>query len=649
MAHSDATNAIGLVAVLLLIRSRSGPRLVFHHPEEAQPTFPARQAQRSDTDDSSSETDDDNDASDRKAARTSAKVDGNEDGHANGRLGSESVFGHSIDSLEKLLSPGRWCDRKKFEIRINRLTFVGHPVYSLEDGAWTAKDKSAKDARKAKETTNREYADYHMYLNPESLANTPPHLGPMRDAERDFTHMPDSFDSQTIDKLGTSADSHATVSSGGQAAEQLSLFHVVFVLSSHDHERQQRANAVYNDLAKVLSRALHYCQKQANYVSNESRRLLALRAKAKQNHWPLPELRKQLIETSELAWALKEIFEHVSTGAIAAVRLNGMEMSLHVDGSNDARTDGSNDDLDSLCALLLLERKETLLQELSHPDAAPLAHFVREHMATKSLQKNANRLGVPIKDVLFLAQHLLKWRKARLITPLHQRNTYVVSPSAPLNQLSRLGEEYAKAYPTLPSLPNMLKILSGKPIKYGLLIPSRDHRVAYMDILSFLARHRLVVQLKTCGWLRIPKDLAKQTRLSGIDPNRRPVSVRSLLSPHLRPMEDDLESVSSDRTAIALSTNKNMKRPGQGTATTSVLITDPAYPTEEQARLLEALQDRLDHELAEHFSSFLHLLDGEHAFEDIAARIGVKRVKVEEWLADFETRGWLMSVRYICA
>ncbi|EME49344.1 hypothetical protein DOTSEDRAFT_68203 [Dothistroma septosporum NZE10] len=651
MAPSDAPNEAGLVAVLLLTRSRSGPRLVFHYPQEPQLPLSTRQLQHFDTDESGSDTDDDTNSHAQQQARTSAKVDGNEDGHANGRLGNNSLLGHSVDSLEKLLAPGRWCDRKKFEINLNGLTFVGHPVYSLEDGAWTIKEKSAKDPVKSQDSTNRQYADYHMYLTPESLASTPPDPGPIQDAERDFTHMPDSFDSQTIDKLGTSADSHATVSSGGQAAEQMSLFHVVFVLSSHDHRSLRQAKAVYNDLAKVLSRALYYCQKQGNYVSNESRRLSALRAKAKQNNWHMSELWRRLIETSELAWALKEIFDRVSKGSVAHVRFNGMEMSLHAT-AEDQQRDNENDALDPLCALLFLERKEILLQELSHPDASPLAHFIREHMATKSLEKNASRLGVPVKDVLFLAQHLLKWRKARLIPPLHQRNTYVVSSDAPLAQLTKLVQDYDKSFPTLPNLPNMLKVLSGRPIRYGLLIPSRDHRVAYMDILSFLVRHRLVVQLKQYGWLRLPKDLAKQTRHSGIGANTRPVSVRSLLSPHFRPTEDDLESVISERTAIAVPNSKTAKKPGQelnesptGANTTYVVITNPSRPTEEQAHLIDVLQDRLESpELLEHFVPFLQHLDGKHAFEHIAARLGIKRIKVEEWLADLEDRGWLMSV-----
>ncbi|KAF2171445.1 hypothetical protein M409DRAFT_18562 [Zasmidium cellare ATCC 36951] len=635
-----------LTAVLLITRTRPGPKLVYHYPEI--PDIKLQTHHDQDSDDSETETDEPADKHGRNS-RNGPAVSGNT--VSNGKLtsGSETVLGHSVETLEKLLSPGRWCDQKKFEICVNGLTFLGHPVYALADGEWTERpaenaETAAAKLKKPGLKDHQKYGEYHMYLDPGSLATTPLAGTGAIKSEHDFTHIPESLDSQK--GLATSMESGSTGSA--PASEQMAMFHVVFAMRPQGADGQREVPAMHDEVAKTLSRALHYCQKQSNYVSNESRRLLALRAKARQSQDSMQGLWKQMIETSELAWALEEVYECISNGEVAGIRLNGMEMSLHI-----TRPEKQENILDPepLSALLLLESKETLLNQLSHPDASPLAHFIREMTPTKNLQKHATNLGMPINDILYLARHLIKWRKARVIMPLHQRNIYVVSPNAPLENLAHLRDSYIKLFPTLPSLPNMLKVLSGKPIKYGLMIPSRDHRGAFMEILSFLARHDLVVQLKTSGWLRLPKHLPNTSHHpSRLDStNKRPTSARGLLSPRLRATEDDTLSIHSDKTTIAAPTSiKTPSNPPPQNDDNNLLITHPTHPTPEQSTLLAHLPFELSNvEFRENFSLILPHLDGEHAFEEIAARVGVKRGKVEEWLLELEKKGWLVSVRWV--
>lgn len=649
----------GLIGILLITRSRSGPRLVFHYPESPTPNS-NRHCGPSHADESDSETDEDEDKPGDPRGGThhvpdlaALRVGGN------GDPSPQSIFGHSIEVLEKILSPGRWCDGKKFEICVNGRTYLGHPVYALEDGNWSPKPP-AEALATAAAAIKPHYGEYHMYLDPGSLASTPPK--PIGDTVRDFTHMPDSLESQA---LGRSMESNS--SSSNLPNEQMAMFHVVFVIDTRGSGSQKELNMMmYREVVLKLSKALQHCQKHSNYVSAESRRLLATRTKAKIQNLESSVLWTQMTETSELAWALKETYEQISVGEVAGIRLNGMEMSLHVSQTQNTAATGIY--WDPLSALLLLETKETLLHQLSRQDASPLTHFIREHTPTKSLEKHAANLGIPINDVMFLAKHLVEWRKARAIAPLHQRNTYVVGPDAPLDKLRLLSEQYARSFSSLPRLPNMIKILSGKPIQYGLLIPSRDHRLAYMEILAFLVQHNLVIQLKTYGWLRLPKDLAKTVAALAeeIDPNKRPLSVRALLSPHLRPLEDDEVSVSSERTAIPSATTA-LKRLSTGTQASQtsasthstgnhstsadadlVLIRDPLNPTAEEADLIAALRRSLvTFDLREQFPEIVKFFDGETAFEEIAARLRLKRARVEEWLNELEGRGVLLTVRHI--
>lgn len=157
-------------------------------------------------------------------------------------------------------------------------------------------------------------------------------------------------------------------------------------------------------------------------------------------------------------------------------------------------------------ALLLLEDKETLLKEIEGDGkdlTSPLAYFIRELTPTKSLQRLSFTLSLPLTDMQFLARHLIYWRRARAIPPLHIRDTYIVSPNSDMRELPSATALYAARFSALPSLPKMLQSLSAKPIQYGYLIPSKDHKAAYMDILAWLLRGGWVTQLRTFAWIKV--------------------------------------------------------------------------------------------------------------------------------------------------
>src|ERR1700712_5160095 len=51
----------------------------------------------------------------------------------------ESILGYGTDGLQKLLSPGRAFHKKKFELSIEPLVFLGCPMHVREDGTWRKK------------------------------------------------------------------------------------------------------------------------------------------------------------------------------------------------------------------------------------------------------------------------------------------------------------------------------------------------------------------------------------------------------------------------------------------------------------------------------------------------------------------------------
>jgi nitrogen permease regulator 3-like protein len=664
----DASN--GLVAVLLLTRSRSGPKLVYHYP--AIPEWQTNKLGKPDVD-----PDLESDDEDAEAPKTGVTASGPNNAAKNAmtlavddgpEFADDKLLGYNIDSLEKLLSPGRWADGKMFEICLDGLTFVGHPAFAGEGGSWVKDgevdvpppppppkvpgsqddpeyDEAAKDEAGISTANN---------LRTANITITAPET-PAKPRGHDFTHIPDSLDSQLGTSLATSFNSGSTTS--GAVADPMTMFHVILALSS---DRQHIASDMYLHIARTLGKALHYCEKQSGYVTTETMKVLALKAKAKQLRMRTQALWTQLVESSELAWALKEVYEKIAAGGIAGIRLNGNEISLHLP-LQEGKQGLDDSDLTPFSGLLLLEDKDALLRELSHPDASPLAYFIREHTHTKNLRKHSINLNMPTNDILYLARHLIKWRKAKGLPPLHPRNTYVVAPQAPIERVAGLSTAYSRRFPALPSLEAMLKILSGRPMRYGTLIPSKDHRAPFMDILAFLLKHELVAQLKTFGWLQVSskheavtKD--RETRSS----KKRPVSGAgvSLLSPQGRipdgshAAENDSISVSSELSAAtAITAVNNGSRAGAPTSSSistpqPQIITDPMNPSEEVARVLKRIRASFeDPELRERFPALLRYFDGEHAFEEIAAKEGVKRARVEEWLGVLDGRRLLVTFR----
>ncbi|KAK0951189.1 Nitrogen permease regulator 3, partial [Friedmanniomyces endolithicus] len=127
-----------LIAVLLITRSRSGPKLVFHYPAVPQTILPRRatDAAEDDASDLDSDAGAGDDDPDRRLSthqpsaapldlNTNRGLNSDIDANRDASSSSSDLLGYSVDSLERLLSPGKWAARKKFEICLDGITFLG--------------------------------------------------------------------------------------------------------------------------------------------------------------------------------------------------------------------------------------------------------------------------------------------------------------------------------------------------------------------------------------------------------------------------------------------------------------------------------------------------------------------------------------------
>jgi hypothetical protein len=168
-------------------------------------------------------------------------------------------------------------------------------------------------------------------------------------------------------------------------------------------------------------------------------------------------------------------------------------------------------------ALLLLDNEATIIKDVEAAGGAlapPLVHYIRCSSPTKSFVQISQISGIPLPTIQFLASHLVYWRRARAIPPLHQRDTYIVSPNCDLSKLEVASAAYKVAFPTLPSLPKMLSALSGTPRPYGNFIPSKDHKATYFLILAWLLRGGWVTQLRSFARVKVAPEIKMAVELA---------------------------------------------------------------------------------------------------------------------------------------
>lgn len=240
--------------------------------------------------------------------------------------------------------------------------------------------------------------------------------------------------------------------------------------------------------------------------------------------WP------SIVEASPLAKAMAIMFDSISNSKIAHINLDHTldlafkipqaDSTPFVSTATSPQVPGlwltttpfvGDDEASSLfnphSALLLLQDREVLIKEVEHESkelSDPLIWFINNLNPTKSLQKQFTNSALALKDSVFLAQHLIYWRRAQAIPPLHHRETYIVSPNADMRALPTAVIAFATRFPSLPPLTRILQLLSSQPRPYWQIMPSKDHRGAYMDILAWLMRGGWITQLKSFGWVSVP-------------------------------------------------------------------------------------------------------------------------------------------------
>ncbi|KAF2668067.1 UPF0171-domain-containing protein [Microthyrium microscopicum] len=756
-----------LVAILLVTKGRTGPRLVYHYPpnpsiassgSSRNPAWygtPGTSSDLSDTSDSDASSDSDSghvgdDGSSRAGSRSSGGRGSSRRDTGSGRSGRtrntgpggsiqdvdedmpdrsknhirerdgqreqmrkdslsepnrqdghdgpewQRVLGFSAEGLGKLLAPARSFNKRRFELGIDQLVFLGAPRFIRDDGLWKKKRRQ-KRKNHSKDTSNVQ-SDNELSKEVSRHGSISSVVEPKPGPEvvyDDVIYGPAYGHGLGSDPSDVGSESKSTSTNGVGSEPELTMFNVVFVLNPSALEYHDRVDEMYDNVVKKFAKALKFAQSYNNYIHGESRAIWAMKEKAKENHTPMSSLWSTIAQNSSLARAIMVTYDTICDDGIAHVNLGRdfdtsfqlpQPVSVSSVGTpNEAQMPGlwlttatpwEDDETDSLlsphCALLLLEDDDVLLEEVQKDAkelSAPLAHFIRNLTPEKSLLKVAAKSQLTTKDAQHLARHLIYWRRARAIPPLRERDTYIVSPNANMRNLKEAIPNFAAHFPLLPSLPTILQQLSGIPRPWSHFFPSRDHRDKYMIVLAWLMRHGWVTQLRTFGWIRVSPSvkLAVATRLDLERRNPRSTtrSIGSSGSPYINSTYDLDASISTIRapslspfrpsapsnnaSPMLSSTSAHDHADDTANVYSTSIIHSPQGASAVELKWIEYIGSSFseeDSEAKELWPTLLKYFDGKHAFEEIYVREGLKKRKVAAVLGRLASAGLLVSVKH---
>lgn len=272
-------NPSNLVAVALVVnRTRDGANLVFHYPPEASLDRAAHTPGTTHGDFAQGDMILERLSTDP----TQPQAQGF---HATRRLderlaqssGSgtaspwESVTGFPAGDLAPLLSPGRPYHKTLFQVSLDPLHYVSCPVHVPENGIWRRKKRKKGGGLVPKSNMNSSVNLHDLESSIRAGNEDPPteDAGPNADEPVARTGPEDEGDKEEKD------DREEKVSS-------MTMFNVVFILNPKQHEARELVNGLYSNIIKKVNKAYKYCQQHSDFVWKESKRIIRLKEKAKE-------------------------------------------------------------------------------------------------------------------------------------------------------------------------------------------------------------------------------------------------------------------------------------------------------------------------------------------------------------------------------
>ncbi|KAG7105792.1 Nitrogen permease regulator 3 like protein [Verticillium longisporum] len=458
MSQPVLPNTSNFLAVALVIkRSRDGPNFVFHYPPHVAP--PQTHQPHHELVSDSRDSDDillerlnntgSRDAPVDPTSKTDHLSHQNWDDHQFTESGTqlvpwERVAGFPTQDLASVLTPAKAYHKTLFQLSLDPLYCVSYPIHVPENGVWKKKKKQQK-TEKAKSTKTDD-----TYIVP---------------SENDVSRQ-SGGDTPTVSDAAQSDQKDKEKGKEDEAEDKrasMTMFNLVFIIHPKKHEVKELVATLYYNIIKKVNKAYKYSQQHSDFVWKESKRIIALKDKAREDKRKMSSLWAEILMSSSLAASVQDIYEAVSQNKIAALQLDTVagpltpsvqipvpfyvadlpqdgeegQRGLWLTTANSFTGEDTIDEpgfLDRSFGLLLMEDERKIIAELQadpDPTTAAMVEFVRLSKPTQSFFQIGQSNILSLGQVRKYAQHFIFWRRAIAIPPLHARDA----------RLSRIAEK----------------------------------------------------------------------------------------------------------------------------------------------------------------------------------------------------------------
>ena len=356
---------------------------------------------------------------------------------------------------------------------------------------------------------------------------------------------------------------------------------------------------------------------------------------------------------------------------------------------------GTGNKLASHFGLLLLTDVPSILSGISDksPIKAALEHYLSHSTPNKSLLQISQKASIPLNDMVLMASHLIHYRQARIIPPLHQKNIYITSPNADMKRLKASTAQFQREFPLQASLTTILARLYAFNRPYKAIMPNKDYKEPYMNMLGWLMREGWITQLLTFAWVRVPGHVRKTVhgriemeKRSGEQKKKRQKpsgkSNDTTTNEYDSEETDTDDHISKEKHLMISSAHSSAARSNVSTPSTvrsrtstssaltavpiqhepstrihshvipplpALLINSPTKTSGIESRYLEYIASEIEQndgiEAKEAWMRCLTFFDGQHILEQLPVRQDWKRSWIEGLRAGWVKDGWLVEVR----
>lgn len=349
MALPVLPNPDNFLGVALVInRSRDGPRFVFHYPPRLLPPDGAKTHPAADDD-----VDEDDDILLGRPSRDAALEAGassaphaaelaqwNHDDHLVTESGTqivpwERVAGFPTKDLENILTPARAYHKRLFQVSLDPIYCVSYPIYVPESGVWRKKRKHRDSQKHGQPQADAAQAK----KDDDDAVPTDAGGGSAKSAGEKGASDADQTEAKEAPKPPAKPADEAE-----NKKSSMTMFNLVFFLNPKKHEVKALVDVMFTHIIKKINKAYKYCQQRSDFVWKESKKILALKDKGREDsrqpaapsgcafadppgaaETKLSTLWDEILSTSSLAASMQDIYEAVSQNRIAALQLDTAE------------------------------------------------------------------------------------------------------------------------------------------------------------------------------------------------------------------------------------------------------------------------------------------------------------------------------------